>query len=72
MHLSHPLPVSVFSAPGWSGHPLIVCPKGPAICSQRWCGFRSTFPVVPRGKTVGWFFLSLQNNGHSEWVYGWL
>ena len=29
-------------------------------------GSHSTFPLVPRGKRVGWFLPSLQNNGHSE------
>lgn len=29
-------------------------------------GPQSTFPVVPRGERAGWFFPSLQNNGHSE------
>lgn len=76
LHLSLLPPSSEFSVPGWSWHLQTTCsPKGPAICSQRWCGFRSTFPVVPRGR-VGWFFPSLLNNGHSEcpseWVYGWL
>lgn len=53
--------------PSWSQHPLAAgSPEGSAICSQRWPGFRSTFPGVPRGKRVGWFFPSLQNNGHSE------
>lgn len=57
LHLSaYSRPFSVFSVPGWNWHLQTTCsPKGHAICSQRWCGFRSTFPVVPRGKLGGFF-----------------
>lgn len=56
LHLSLLQALLVFSVPGWNWHLQTTCsPKGHAICSQRWCGFRNTFPVVPRGKLGGFF-----------------
>lgn len=71
MHLSLSLPFSVFSVPRLELAPL-------DYMSQGACYLFSEMVWLPEHisrcaqRQDGWVVLNLQNNGHSEWVYGWL